>query len=282
MTKQELLDDIKFDDELMESFQLFDTDGDGHISIKELLAVISSVGQEVSIDQAKEIMNMFDIDGDGFMDFGEFKTAMKKFKFSENEIVDADLLEAFCVFDVDGDGLITIDEVMDMFRKLGNTITRDEAHEIMCSADANHDGFIDFAEFKTFYCQMTGTSADSGTEQAQPVTTGANKMQPIGESAESVESQASTASCDSVVENAKYNETMDPEGSKKFANLLLDDLEDEDNFSDQDRSTPPPPADWIESKNKGASKASAGHNNNNKNVRENGLKNLESDLWLSP
>lgn len=63
---------------------------------------------------------------------------------------EADLTEAFKVFDENGDGFISAMELQKVLGKLGFT----EANELgsvkmmISSVDVNHDGRVDFSEFK--------------------------------------------------------------------------------------------------------------------------------------
>ncbi|MFS8014124.1 putative EF-hand domain pair protein CML [Helianthus anomalus] len=63
---------------------------------------------------------------------------------------EADMTEAFKVFDEDGDGYISAKELQTVLVKLGfaegNEIGRVEM--MISSVDRNHDGLVDFTEFK--------------------------------------------------------------------------------------------------------------------------------------
>lgn len=63
---------------------------------------------------------------------------------------ETELLEAFKVFDEDGDGYISAKELQVVLGKLGliegNEI--DRVHKMIVSVDTNHDGRVDFCEFK--------------------------------------------------------------------------------------------------------------------------------------
>jgi len=49
--------------DLVESFSLFDIDGDGEISVNELMSVMASSGNELSPEDAEDIFDVVDIDG---------------------------------------------------------------------------------------------------------------------------------------------------------------------------------------------------------------------------
>ena len=83
--------------EFREAFALFDKDGDGTISTKELGTVMNSLGQKPRAAELETMINEVDIDGNGEIDFEEFLTMMAK-KLKETDL-EEDIREAFRVFD---------------------------------------------------------------------------------------------------------------------------------------------------------------------------------------
>ena len=83
--------------EFREAFALFDKDGDGTISTKELGTVMNSLGQKPTAAELETMINEVDIDGNGEIDFEEFLTMMAK-KLKETDL-EEDIREAFRVFD---------------------------------------------------------------------------------------------------------------------------------------------------------------------------------------
>ena len=89
-------------EEFKEAFALFDKDGDGTISTKELGTVMNSLGQKPTISELEAMIKEVDIDGNGEIDFGEFLTMMAK-KLKETDL-EEDIREAFRVFDIKNSG----------------------------------------------------------------------------------------------------------------------------------------------------------------------------------
>lgn len=58
--------------EFKEAFSLFDKDGDGTITTKELGTVMRSLGQNPSEAELQDMINEVDADGNGTIDFPEF------------------------------------------------------------------------------------------------------------------------------------------------------------------------------------------------------------------
>ncbi|KMT06475.1 hypothetical protein BVRB_7g156540 [Beta vulgaris subsp. vulgaris] len=69
----------------------------------------------------------------------------------QHQQVESDLTEAFKVFDSNGDGYISATELQQVLSKLGFPEAQQELHHIqlmISSFDQNHDGRVDFFEFK--------------------------------------------------------------------------------------------------------------------------------------
>ena len=83
---------------------MFDKDGNGTISTKELGVAMRSLGQNPTEQEILEMINEVDIDGNGQIEFPEFCVMMKRMmKETDSEMI----REAFRVFDKDGNGVIT-------------------------------------------------------------------------------------------------------------------------------------------------------------------------------
>merc|ERR1712187_320117 len=64
------------DDEIRQAFSLFDQNGDGKISPKELKEVMLSLGEELTDQDVKDMIMEADQTGDGHINFQEFKRMM--------------------------------------------------------------------------------------------------------------------------------------------------------------------------------------------------------------
>jgi len=107
--------------EFKEAFSLFDRDGDGKITSKELGVVMRSLGANPTEAELKEMIKEIDIDGNGTIDFPEFLTMMaRKLQDSEGE---EEIREAFKVFDKDGTGFISAAELRHVMTNLGEKLT---------------------------------------------------------------------------------------------------------------------------------------------------------------
>ena len=131
--------------EFKEAFALFDKDGDGTITTKELGTVMRSLGQNPTEAELQDMINEVDVDGNGTIDFPEFLSLMaRKMKDTDTE---EELIEAFKVFDRDGNGLISAAELRHVMMNLGEKLTDEEADEMIREADIDGDGHINYEEF---------------------------------------------------------------------------------------------------------------------------------------
>merc|ERR1719217_1657590 len=131
--------------EFKEAFALFDKDGDGTITTKELGTVMRSLGQNPTEAELHDMINEVDADGNGTIDFTEFLSLMaRKMKDTDME---EELREAFKVFDKDNNGFISAAEPRHVMTNLGEKLTDEEVDEMIREADIDGDGIIDYKEF---------------------------------------------------------------------------------------------------------------------------------------
>ncbi|KIJ98372.1 hypothetical protein K443DRAFT_680798 [Laccaria amethystina LaAM-08-1] len=133
-------------DSYKEAFSLFDKDGDGTITTKELGVVMRSLGQNPTEAELQDMVNEVDRDGNGTIDFEEFLDMMSRNSIDEN--AEEEMRQAFLVFDKDGSGSISKSELKQVMRSLGEYLTDQEVEEMIREADGDGDGEIDFQEFQ--------------------------------------------------------------------------------------------------------------------------------------
>ncbi|XP_058285449.1 calmodulin-like protein 3 [Hylobates moloch] len=124
--------------EFKEAFSLFDKDGDGCITTRELGTVMRSLGQNPTEAELRDMMSEIDRDGNGTVDFPEFLGMMaRKMKDTDNE---EEIREAFRVFDKDGNGFVSAAELRHVMTRLGEKLSDEEVDEMIRAADTDGDG----------------------------------------------------------------------------------------------------------------------------------------------
>ncbi|XP_031103627.1 calcium-binding protein CML42-like [Ipomoea triloba] len=77
---EEAISKAQEETEMKEAFRVFDEDGDGFISARELQTVLSKLGLLESgneIDRVQQMISSYDQNSDGLVDFSEFKDMMR-------------------------------------------------------------------------------------------------------------------------------------------------------------------------------------------------------------
>ncbi|KAJ7883401.1 calmodulin [Mycena olivaceomarginata] len=115
--------------EFKEAFSLFDKDGDGTITTKELGTVMRSLGQNPT---EGELQDMF------------LSMMARKMRDTDSE---EEIKEAFKVFDKDGNGCISAAELRHVMTNLGEKLSDNEVDEMIREADVDGDGQINYEEF---------------------------------------------------------------------------------------------------------------------------------------
>ncbi|XP_038990297.1 calmodulin-like isoform X2 [Phoenix dactylifera] len=99
-------------------FGLFDKDGDGCITTKELSIVMRSLGQNPTEAELQDMINEVDADQNGAIDFPEFLNLMA------------------CKM-----------KLRNVLTNLGEKLTDEEANEMIREADIDGDGQVNYEEF---------------------------------------------------------------------------------------------------------------------------------------
>jgi len=131
--------------ELKDIFAMFDKDNSGSIDIKELDAMVSSLGIAATPEDLNDMIQEADLDGSGTIEFSEFKLLIGP--HFQKEKPPEDYVEAFKFFDKDGDGFISRTELRHIMNTVDVSLAETDIEEMIKEADANGDGKIDFDEF---------------------------------------------------------------------------------------------------------------------------------------
>ncbi|XP_034937207.1 caltractin [Chelonus insularis] len=131
--------------DIREAFDLFDPEGTGKISTKELKVAFKALGVEPKKEELKKIITEIDPDNTGEITFDEFLSVMST-KISAKDSMD-EILKAFRLFDDDNTGKITLKNLKRVANELGENLTEEELQEMIDEADIDGDGEISQEEF---------------------------------------------------------------------------------------------------------------------------------------
>ncbi|CAJ1915091.1 unnamed protein product [Sphenostylis stenocarpa] len=134
--------------ELARVFQMFDRNGDGRITRKELSDSLKNLGITISEQDLTQMIEKIDVNGDGYVDIDEFGELYQTIMDEKDE--EGDMREAFNVFDQNGDGFITGEELSAVLCSLGlkHGKTIDYCMSMIKKVDVDGDGMVNFQEFK--------------------------------------------------------------------------------------------------------------------------------------
>ncbi|KAK4369244.1 hypothetical protein RND71_013036 [Anisodus tanguticus] len=134
--------------ELRRVFHMFDRNGDGKITRKELSDSLQNLGIYIPEMELVQMIEKIDINGDGFVDMEEFGTLYQSIMDEKDE--EEDMREAFNVFDQNGDGFITVEELRSVLSSLGlkQGKTLEDCKRMILKVDGDGDGMVDYKEFR--------------------------------------------------------------------------------------------------------------------------------------
>ena len=131
--------------EYIDSFERFDKDYDGYISIEDLADIMAKIGKPLDPGELQDLKGEINPHENGMFDLKEFMSIMKR--RSRDKDCDDDLLTIFRIIDKDENNLIGSDELLKYMNSLGHKISEEEAEEMIKEFDSDGDGFCTFKEF---------------------------------------------------------------------------------------------------------------------------------------
>ncbi|CRG95088.1 calcium dependent protein kinase 5, putative [Plasmodium gallinaceum] len=136
---------------LKKTFEAFDHNGDGVLTISEIFHCLKVNDSELD-RELYFLLKQLDTDGNGLIDYTEFLAACLDHSIFQQDVI---CRNAFNVFDLDGDGIITKDELYKIlsFSAVQISFSKEIIENLIKEVDSNNDGFIDYDEF---YKMMTG------------------------------------------------------------------------------------------------------------------------------
>jgi len=106
---------------------VFDTDGSGSLSVKEIGDVMRDLGMSASDETIQAMVDEADEDNSGSIEFGEFKRMLGKNADTEDT---SNVVKAFKSLDRDGDGSMSAKELRHVMSNLGESLTAEEVDDM--------------------------------------------------------------------------------------------------------------------------------------------------------
>ena len=135
--------------EYKESFDMFDRNKKGKITINDITKIMKNFGYPLSKGEAKKMVSSVDSSGDGEVDFEEFVMLMEK---HIHNISDDPVLQAFRDFDKNDDGKITNHEFRYILTHVGdNKFSDKDVDELFKECEIKDEGELEYENFIMFW-----------------------------------------------------------------------------------------------------------------------------------
>ncbi|CAD5118233.1 unnamed protein product [Dimorphilus gyrociliatus] len=132
-----------------EAFNLFDRDGNGKITQRELGQFMRKMGMVVAEQELDDMINEVDADGSGYIDFPEFLALMAR-RVDEGDSED-DIRDAFRLFDREGNGYLAVEEIKHVMQTLGELMSELEINEMLSEANVDSEGQVNYEGIALIY-----------------------------------------------------------------------------------------------------------------------------------
>ena len=135
--------------EYKESFDMFDRNKKGKITINDISKIMKNFGYPLSKEEAKKMVSSIDASGDGEVNFEEFVMLMER---HIHDISDDPVLQAFRDFDKNYDGKITNYEFRYILTHVGeNKFSDKEVDELFKECNIEDEGELEYENFIMFW-----------------------------------------------------------------------------------------------------------------------------------
>lgn len=147
-------------------FDHYDVDHSGSISAEELLKLLQTLGEPVTLASVQEMIRQVDANSNGEVEFDEFLQILRRQKqknrfsaplelaimFGPKEL--EKLKRQFMLLDLDGSGSIDQQEIQVLIKKLGRRVQDFDIKAMLSEVDSDGSGSIGFNEFLQIVANM--------------------------------------------------------------------------------------------------------------------------------
>mmetsp|Transcript_17831 Transcript_17831/g.44608 ORF Transcript_17831/g.44608 Transcript_17831/m.44608 type:complete len:299 (-) Transcript_17831:210-1106(-) len=132
-------------------FQIVDILGEGLLTPVQVDKAMTIIGQQQDPPEFEWAINQTDPEATGLWDFQRFIDVMALFR--KPPLTEVELRETFDLMDADKSGAVSAGELRQLMMCVGNSLTIEEAEDMISIADNDCSGEIEFNEFRRFiYC----------------------------------------------------------------------------------------------------------------------------------
>lgn len=132
-----------------EAFQIFDRDGDGMVSTRELKQMMKTMGTELTDGEVRDIMKESGAASQKGITYPEFCRLMAIGARAQREdAFEQDMRAAFSLFDADRDGNISKKDMGEALLKFGVALTEKEVDQLIAEATMSDVRTVSFDVFK--------------------------------------------------------------------------------------------------------------------------------------
>ncbi|TYZ58683.1 hypothetical protein PybrP1_001942 [[Pythium] brassicae (nom. inval.)] len=149
-----------------QQFEHYDADHSGSINAKELLKLLTALGEQLTLQNVQNMIREVDANSNGEVEFDEFLMILKKQKaknqytaslelallFGPKEL--ENLKKQFLKLDLDGSGFIDEHELQALVKKLGKKLEGYDLKAMLREVDEDGSGTIGFNEFLKILASM--------------------------------------------------------------------------------------------------------------------------------
>lgn len=135
-------------EDIRNTFDLFDTDKNGTLSREEIAKVLRNTGCNPTAQELEDMFKSIDTAGYGEVQYSDFLEYYAKRFYDPLRNEEQETREAFKMFDLNGDGYIDLQEFKTVMTNMGEESLSDaEFKEIIKHADIDFDGKVNYEEF---------------------------------------------------------------------------------------------------------------------------------------
>ena len=137
--------DITISGDCLCTFERFDKDYDGFISVDDLAELMQKIGSPINEGELQDVKGEINPNDNNMFDLKEYISIMERRNREKDS--DDDLFNIFKIIDKDENNLIGATELLNFMNALGHKVSQEETEEMIKEFDEDGDGFCTFKEF---------------------------------------------------------------------------------------------------------------------------------------